>query len=815
MKILKALWPTVLLVALLYLLGNSHGTVPAIGKLFNPFTGFWQNSETNPNKPENLTLSGLQEEVIIKYDENRIPHIFAKNDHDLYYAQGYTIASDRFWQMEFYTKVAAGRLTEIVGERALAYDQYNRRSGMNLAAENVVARLDEEPKLKKTLEAYADGVNAYLATLTEKDYPLEYKILGYKPEPWSPKKTMLMMMNMRNQLNGGSTDFRMTQLAQKYGIEVVNDLFPDYPVMAEPIIPEGSPLLFEPLPLPSTPDEIMAFPEDKTVAMSLQNPRPEIGSNNWAIAGSKSATGLPILANDPHLGLSFPSIWYQMQLTSPNVNVYGSCLPGSPGITIGFNKDIAWGVTNVGPDVMDFYKIKFKDNSRDEYWHDDQWKKTIKRTETYVLKGGKTVIDTVVSTHHGPVIYFENSKENFNKSVPAGYAMKWITHDSSPTDLNCFLGLNTAKNYDDYLKALSYYVAPAQNFVFASNQNDIAITPNGKLPLKWNDQGKFLLDGTRADHDWQGFIPSNQNPHVKNPERGYVSSANQSIVSPKDYPYYIDWISAPPYRGTQINNRLAAMTMGTADSLRSVQNDNYSLAAEWFLPPLLEILDSSSSDNSKEISLLKNWNYRNDPHEKAASIFETWINILLDKVWDDEFPSSQNLMHPSEDKTLDLIINKPDSKWFDNINTKDKEETLTDIVLSSFTQTIDSLNKTYGELSDEWQWYKVKQTGIRHLIPAFEAFSTLNIENGGGKRIVNASTDKWGPSWRMVVELDKEWPKAYGLYPGGQSGNPGSKYYDNLVEPWSKGELKELLFLKNDQENSERIITLQTLKPSK
>ncbi len=813
MKIFKALWPTLLLAGILYLLGSPIGTVPALGKLFSPFTGFWQNMQNAEDLPELLDLDGLQEEVQIKFDDNRIPHIFAQNNHDLYYAQGYTVAADRLWQMEFYTYVSAGRLTEIVGERALAYDQYNRRSGMNHASDGMMARLDEAPEAKANLEAYAEGVNAYISSLNEKDLPIEYKILGYSPEKWTPKKTFLMLMNMRNQLNGGSSDFRMSQVAQKYGLEMVNELFPDYPGLEDPIIPNGSPLLFEPLEIPETPDIIASFPEDKSVAADLKNPSPEIGSNNWAVAGSKSATGLPILSNDPHLGLTFPSIWYQVQLHSPDVNVYGTCFPGVPGVIIGFNKDIAWGVTNVGPDVMDFYKIKFKDASMNEYWHDNQWKKTTKRVESYTLKGGKVVNDTLISTHHGPVIYTEESDKNFNKSVPAGYAMKWITHDTTPSDLLCFTSLNNSKNYEDYRAALKLYNAPAQNFIFASNQNDIAITPNGKFPLKWNAQGKFLLDGTRADHDWQGYIPAEQNPHVKNPERGYVSSANQSPVNPEEYPYYIDWSSAEPYRGMQINKRLSKMSMATADSLRSVQNDNYNLAAEWFLPYFLKNIDTTK--NLEAISILKKWNYQNAANSKAASIFETWLAIFLKEVWDDEFPEEENMIYPDEVKTFELMSNQPNSKWFDNVKTKDKVEVLSDVVSSSFASTLDSLSKTYGPVSGNWEWSKVKQTTISHLIPAFVSFSDNTITNGGGKRIVNATQSKWGPSWRMIVELDKEWPRAYGIYPGGQSGNPASKHYDDLIIKWESGELNELLFLKNSSESSDKIVLTQTLKPKK
>ena len=812
MKIWKALWPSLLLAGLLYALGNSFGSIPPLGKLFSPFTGFWQNAFFADSKPDNLSVKGLQKNVSIKLDENRVPHIFAENDHDLYFAQGYAMASDRLWQMEFYTLVASGRLTEVVGKQALEYDRYNRRSGMAKAAEDIVVRLDEVPVTKAQLEAYAEGVNAYMETLADKDLPVEYKILNYKPEAWSPYKTMLMFMNMRNQLNGGSNDLRITRIAQKYGMEVVNDLFPNYPSRESPIIPAGTSWDFEPLKIPELPEQIMASLDMSDKSLTWVAPQNEIGSNNWAIGGEKSATGLPILSNDPHLGLTLPSIWYQAQLVSPEVNVYGACLPGVPGVIIGFNKDIAWGVTNTGPDVLDFYKIQFRDNSRKEYFHDNQWKKTEQRIEEFKLKNGGVVTDTLYFTHHGPVVYLENKAENFNKSVPAGYAMKWITHDSSPTDLLCFSTLNRAKNYADYRKALTYYTAPAQNFIFASNENDIAITPNGKFPLKWDSQGKFLLDGTLASHDWQGFIPADQNPTVKNPSRGFVSSANQFLTD-TTYPYYIDWEYADTYRGTRINDLLERMTNGTIDSLRSVQNDNYNLCAEWFLPEMLKALEESGMKSTEATELLKNWNYYNDANQVAPSVFELWQKLFMKDVWEDEFPESNLMLYPTDDRTLSLLKEDPNSVYFDDITTKEKRESLPDIARKSFEETMDSLTRTKGPDQSQWQWGKVKDTGIRHLVPAFEAFSRLHIDMGGGKKIVNATQEKWGPSWRMIVQLDKKWPVAYGVYPGGQSGNPASEFYDNLISHWQNGELIPLLFMKNSDETSERITHTLTLLP--
>ncbi|MFN3588599.1 MAG: penicillin acylase family protein [Spirosomataceae bacterium] len=810
MKLLKHSWALILSLALIYTFNHSLGSIPPLGKLFSPFVGFLQNTK-NAGIPTNeeLKLVGLQGKVDVLYDDNGVPHIFAENDADLYQAQGYVIARDRLWQMEFYTLVAGGRLTEVVGERALEYDRYNRRLGMYKAAQEIANNLEKDSLSSAILEKYAAGVNAYIEELSDAELPIEYKILDYKPEKWSKYKTILMLMNMRNTLNGGSTDYRVSNVAATYGMDIIRELFTDYPFEESPIIPEGTAWNFTPVPTPAMPTSPMAaLPKNKELSMRIEEPRPEIGSNNWAVAGEKSATGLPILANDPHLGLSLPSIWYQMQLSSPSVNVYGVALPGSPGVIIGFNKDIAWGVTNVGSDVMDFYQIKFKDDAKKEYWHDNQWKPVQETVEVYRLKSGKEIVDTLRSTHHGPIIYEEESEKNFGKNAPAGHAMRWVALETDGSDMLTFHYLNRAKNHDDYKKALTYYTAPAQNFIFASNQNDIAITPNGKLPLKWQGQGKFLLDGTDPSHDWQGWIPVEQNPTVKNPPRGFVSSANQHSVDPT-YPYYLGWRFAPSERGIRINERLDAMTKATPDSLRMLQNDNFSVAARRILPTLLSILATD-----KEVSqlpayqTLANWDKRNEAISVGATIFEKWMEVLMYAIWEDEFSAEKkNMLYPTTDVTYHLLMNKPTAKWFDNQETKGKVETRDEIVKLSFKGTLDSLTKEFGTMDKEkWAWKNVKKTEIAHLVPAFTSFGRYNIPNGGGKWIVNATTTKTGPSWRMVVAVDKGWPKGFGLYPGGQSGNPASKYYDNMIDKWANGELQELLFLKSKEEASPRII---------
>ncbi len=816
-KLIKHIWPLAIALLLIYVFHHAWGVLPPLGKLLSPFHGYFQNTDAGKaGGGSEITLRGVTDEVVVRYDDNAVPHIFAQNDEDLYFAQGYVIARDRLWQMEFYTLVAAGRLTEVVGGAALEYDRFNRRMGMARSAEAIAERLAADTVAKKVLDAYAAGVNAYIAQLDYKDLPVEYKLLNYAPEPWSPYKSILMLMNMRNTLNGGSNDVRLTHVLAKYGPEVVADLFPNYPAMESPIVPEGTVWDFNPMAVPPVPQEVTVSPDSGLLAFSVPAPRPEVGSNNWAVGGSRSATGLPILANDPHLQLTLPSIWYQMQLSSPSVNVYGVALPGTPAIIIGFNKDVAWGVTNVGSDVMDFYRTRFRDSTCREYWHDGQWKPTTMYVETFTVKGGDELQDTLYYTHQGPVVYHKPSTTGYTDRVPVGYAMRWVTNETDGADVLTFHYLNRAKDYSDYRAALAYFTAPAQNFVFSSNDGDIAITSNGKLPLKWEGQGKYLLDGTLAAHDWQGWIPREQNPAVRNPPRGFVSSANQ-FPADTTYPYYLDWRFAHASRALRINERLEAMTTATADSLRDLQNDNFNVDARRILPRLLRGLATDDSiRRSAEYDALERWDYRNDADAVGATIFESWLDKLCDAVWADEFPGNEQLLYPSLDRTYQLINHEPDAKWFDNVLTADTVETIDAIICGSFRRTVSALRERFGELSaDGWAWSSVKNTRIMHLVPNFTSFGRTGIVNGGGSSIVNATSGTHGPSWRMVVQLDSEWPQAYGLYPGGQSGNPGSVYYDNMIGRWAHGELDTLLFLKTVDEQSPRLRRQVVLKPKK
>lgn len=815
MRYIKAVISSLLTFLLVWALNRPWGSIPAFGPLISPFTGFWQNAESISSADEEVTVTGTKAPVTVVFDDLAIPHVFAQNDHDLYFAQGYLTARDRLWQMEFQTHAAAGRVSEIVGDKALELDRFNRHLGLGYGAEQTLKGMQTDPVTREALDAYTAGINAWIKQLTPARYPVEYKLLGYAPEPWTPLKCALLLKQMSNTLAGGADDLLMTNILRKYGANVTADLFPDYPTREDPIIPPGTKWNFKPLPIPTPPKDSALTNLIALSAPGFGTPPnradPEIGSNNWAVGPQKSTTGYPILANDPHLTLSLPSIWYQIQLVSPTVNVYGASLPGAPNVIIGFNKDVAWGVTNVAADVLDFYAIRFRDQSRRKYWHDNQWKPVRRRLETIRVKGKPDVIDTVYYTHHGPLVYEAGAKP-FRSTIPTGYAARWIAHEPS-NEMRCFYHLNRAKSYDDYRKALAYYVAPAQNFIFADTKNDIAISPNGRFPLKWKDQGKFLLDGTNPANDWHGFIPADQNPIVKNPPRGFVSSANQFSTDPT-YPYYLNWQFAPYERGRRINQRLTAMQRATVDSLRQLQNDTYNLRAANALPVMLPMLPEKglSQAQQKALQTLRQWQLHNDADEVGATIFTEWIAQFMKAVWADEFEAGDTLpmRFPSFDRTLTLMQRDSGACWFDNIKTPARER-LPDLLNQSFRSTCDTLTKKHGSIGHSWAWGPHKSTDVRHLLPGVDAFSVLDLNVGGGNVIVNATNERSGPSWRMVVALGPQ-PKAYGVYPGGQSGNPGSPYYQDMIETWKKGQLNELLYLQSAQDKHPRIKRKMTLK---
>ncbi|WP_299112817.1 penicillin acylase family protein [uncultured Winogradskyella sp.] len=803
MKHFKLIVSFLLTLGIFFVLNTKLGTVPPIGKFLNPYTGIWQN-ETNESISGNIFIPNLKDKVTVHYDAQLIPHVFAQNESDLYKAQGYLTAKHRLWQLEFQTYAAAGRLSEIIGEGALNYDRTERRRGMGYGADQAIAYMEKyDTETLAFVKDYADGVNAYINQLNPKDYPVEYKLLDYQPEAWSPKKTALLLMYMTKMLAGGDEDLEKTNTLRLFGKDNFDLLFPDFFDITDPVIPKETDWSFIDVPQTNLPVSKAVL---DTIRETIDQPHPDNGSNNWAISGTKSATGNPILANDPHLGLNLPAIWFVMQLSTPNHNAFGATIPGALSVISGFNQYIAWGETNATRDVIDWYKVEFNED-RTKYKYDDDWKDVSIRVEDIKIKGKENYKDTVLYTHHGPVVYDKNFKSD---QELAGYAMKWIGHQGG-NNQKTFIDLNKATNYDDYVEALQHWNAPAQNFVFASTEGDIALWIQGKFPNKWEGQGKFLMDGSNPENDWQSYIPQQFNAKVKNPERGFVSSANQHPVD-ENYPYYVFNDGYETYRNRVINDYFNSKDKFSVDDFKALHNNNYNLKASELVPFMLEHMDTSSLSEEEKIIYeeIKVWKFNNDIDEVGPSIWRQWYSKLYNIVWDEFEVEDTALDAPSTYQTIYLLKNYGNHKFMDIVETNETE-TAKDLFLLAFKNAAKRLIEIKKEEGD-YKWGNYKGTYAGHLLQALPAFSRFDIPIGGDRNIVNATSENHGPSWRMIVEMTSP-PTAVGIYPGGQSGNPGSKYYDNFIDDWAAGKYYSLNFLQSNEATS-AIIGTQILIPS-
>ncbi len=825
MKWIRAVFSLLLAGIVFWGLDNPHGMIPPAGKLFNPSAGFWQNGAHQDRLPNEVLIEGLHEDVEIVWDSRHVPHIFAKSDPDLYFAQGYVAALLRLWQMEFQVLYTSGRLSEIVGPAALEADRFQRRFGMVWAAENALSAFDGNPTSKESIGAYTKGVNAYIGGLRTKDLPLEYKVLDYVPEPWTDLKCALLLKSMSYILSGHNRDVAMTAMREALGEPVVDTLFPYDSPLASPVIPPGTALDFTPVRIPEPP---LSLPprrgfrraaNDRTTGPSpgarivSVGPAPEIGSNNWAVSGGMTESGFPILCNDIHLALTLPAIWYEIQLSAPGVNTYGISIPGAPTVVAGFNERIAWGFTNGGSDVLDWYAVEFKDESRKEYLYDGEWIETSVREERIKVRGRPTVTDKVITTHIGPVVRISGEPPFAESDAPPDAALRWAAHDPSNEFLTLHL-LNRGRSYEDYLHALGIWACPAQNIVYADVDGNIAMRHQGKFPLRWKGQGRYVLDASNPAHQWSGWIPRAQVPHVKNPDRGFVSSANQ-IYAGTDYPYYLGWDYVSFERGARINEILSTAKGVTPRDMILMQADVVNLRARLTLPRLLDLIRDVDKTDPERLSfeVLKDWNSESQAGAIAATIFDRFWSELNALTWDDEKGEGMDRMSwPASQVTIDLILNHPDSEFFDDRATP-AVETLTEIILQAYRTAVRKLEKRWGTFGAAWEWGKVKGTSITHLaqIPGLgrEALVT-----DGESCVLNAIDADWGPSWRMVVAMGPE-VRAWGIYPGGQSGNPGSKHYDDFIDDWAKVRPYELVFLRSPEDDRPEVVRTMTLRGRK
>lgn len=805
MRIIPFITSAIISVGWIILLNTKLILPVPLGKLLSPQHGIWQNAESaHADFNGNFQFAQLEGKTEVYFDDRLVPHIFAEHENDAYFVQGYLHARFRLWQMELQTHAAAGRASEIIGDKALSHDREFRRLGMVYAAEIALKEIEKDPITKASCDAYTNGVNAYIESLTESQLPVEYKLIGYKPEKWSNLKTSLFLKYMSFDLAGHDNDFEMSQARDFFGADTFSKLFPTIQDSLDPIIPKGTTFQKQTIfPVaPSNADSIY-FKNMVPAITASEKPDRDNGSNNWAVSGKKTNTGAPILCNDPHLGLNLPSLWYEMQISVPGFNAYGVSFPGSPSIIIGFNDSCAFGFTNGGRDVRDYYEIRFKDHTRNEYLFNGQWKKTTFRVDTIKIKGEKDFIDSVAYVQLGkdwcPVIYdqsFNGGRNTDNKY----YAVRWKAHDPS-NELKVFNRLNHAKYYADYLAAVSNLQTPGQNCIFACKNGDIAIRTQGNWPAKWKEQGDYIMPGIDSSYLWQGMIPAEEMPYQYNPERGFVSSGNQKPVD-ETYPYYLGR-DYPVYRGLLINRRLQMMNNITLQDMMALQTDNYNILAAMVRPVFLNNIreNEMNATEKKYLDMFKQWNLQNEVGAEGATIFEIFWRNFERMVFGDEYAKAPpKTMYPFTSTLAENVLKDSAYVFFDDIATSQKE-TLADNVTAAFKKSVTDWEKLAAEGKLDWEKYK--STYVKHLAKLIP-FSRMNLPIGGGTNIINATKTDHGPSWRMVVSLTPQ-TEAYGVYPGGQSGNPGSRYYDNFVDQWAAGKYYPLWMMKKEETADKRI----------
>lgn len=756
--------------------------LPSTGRFLSPFDGVWQSVKVNESSFDLVTPT--KGAVRIMFDERAIPHIYANNIEDAIFAQGYLHASNRLFAMDLSTRSAAGRLSEVVGERALAHDHQQRERGLPWSAEMRVSSWENDEVNKKIINAYVRGVNSYIESLNYEDWPIEYKILSYPPVTWTSMHTALMATNMAVVLCMMEKDLDYTKAKNALSPEEFRYLYPDHNPLESPVIPsekkwDFSSALIDSIATPTS----QKFIDKKTADTKNEDIN---GSNNWAVSPSRTANGFALLANDPHLGLTLPNIWYEMEIHTPDMSVHGVSIPGLPFIIVGFNESIAWGTTNSGQDVLDWYTITWQDSSRLAYKLDGKFVNATLRPEEIKIRGRQTILDTVRYTHWGPVISIGDKKD---------MAMKWIGHERAGTNDLIYLELmNRAKNVEDYRQSVQAYQFPSQNKVFASVDGDIAISVAGAIPIRSSGTGVYVMEGDTKALEWKGYVPFDHAPFIINPHRGYVSSANQ-VPTDTNYPYDMPGTRIyEDYRGRVINMVLDTSDRLTVEDMKSLQQNNYNLHAAELLPELLGLLGHANCITEEEkifAEKLRGWNYQQHRDSISPVFFELWYKEFED-LWFDELDSLQ-LMHPEDWRIVEMIKEPGQNRYTDIISTTTEREQLTDIVCISFS----SMVKTFLvlEANERENWGSYKATEIPHLA-RLGPFGVSQLHTSGSKHIVNAMGKTHGPSWRMIVELSNP-PKAHVNYPGGQSGNPASPHYSDMLEQFFEGKYYEVSLKKD------------------
>lgn len=742
-----------------------------------------------PDYNQTVELRGLTDEVSVYRDSLAVPHIYAKNEADLYRTVGFVMAQDRMWQMDLLRRVTQGRLAEIFGADLVKTDLFLRALRIPEKSEMMLADITSEQKV--ALEAYTDGVNQYIEQYSDK-LPPEFDILGYKPEPWQPGHSLNVTGYMAWDLAGSaySAEITLYKIIQSIGMEKAEGLVPNIAQRGVVVYPDFQidPALLE------FKNSLMAEAETvEKLGVQVFN-----GSNNWAISGKKSTTGMSLMSNDMHLGLNAPGIWYQIhEVIEGQHNATGLAVPGEPFVVAGHNDHIAWGMTNLYVDDIDLYLETINPDDSSQYFFMGEWKPLEIRKELIRIKGGDSVYKENRFTHRGPIV------SGFKKMDQA-ISMRWIGNDYS-NEMSAVYNLNKATNWDEFKEAIRTFNSVSQNFVYADAAGNIGLYAGGGIPIR-KGKNYLIKPGETDEFDWTDRIPFEELPHSFNPENGMVSSANNKTVG-NDYPYYVGTYFSQDYRISRIREMLEEKEKLSVEDFKKMLSDQNSMLARKFVPDILMELALVEGDINfkKGYDYLANWDGTMDADAIAPLLFEkTYLNLiknlLKDDLGDDLFTEYFNNSALSRN-FIDDFWKVKDPLWCDDISTPEVIETFGDQVKKSFTETIAQLNTELGSNMDKWTWGSVHQVYFKHQMGGVALLDKVFGLNrgpypiGGSFHTVSPYsysmespfTADHGSSHRHIF-VPASWDESLTIIPTGESGIPASDHYMDQTDMYLKNQ---------------------------